>query len=280
MKKSTTVIFTCEYCNSDFLKERSCKAHEPKCKKKTEATAKKEAALSKIRNYIRLNCDDVHSLRDMILDHINKYFPNTGLVFTTFDVRGFTEGSDSYRKNYITIRVDGSWKKPPQRKGNRGDASFTDLFGQWHDVDEAIAGIDTGSGGGGGNNHFGYDLYVLVDQFPKLKAKLETLKSLRSKKAAYDKEQQRLKNVHMDFVKNLCRIDPDRIVLNKEFDEVNAQLVELNKRHSQLQRDLDLNLQAISHKAWEENLDTFTPGEEFQYDSSAYHDCANSLSTT
>ena len=274
MKSETTTVHICETCGKEFLKKSSCARHEPGCKKKFNATEKRRKELQDISDYIRLNCDSIHQLEKMIMAHVDKYYPNTGLSIHTFHVRGFVKKSD-HRRDHIYIRVDGEWKSPPQRDSSF-KASFTDLFNNWPDLDFRIGGFETGSGGSGGGN-FGYGLYLMIDEFPKLKKKLKSFGELAEKKAIYDEEQARLHKIQQEFIGRMCIVNADRIVLGEELRRVDDDMEKLQLRKQQLNKDLKANYDAICTAAWEENEELLTPEEKFRYDQKAYNDCKSSL---
>lgn len=275
MIKETTTVYSCEACGKEFLKSKSCKAHEVRCVKKQEADKKKADERDAICNFIRLNCDSVQKIGNMIVQHVNTHLGGD-LRFTSVSIRGLNNYDN---REYISLRVEGSWKNPPKRnrfKGDSCEAYFGDIFGRWGDVDYPIKGIDTGSGGGG-QNSFGYELKVFIDQFPLLKAKQKKLDKLLHQRKVYIAEEGRLDKVRHDYVANLSVVDPDMITLKSRLCEVIDQIDLLKKEHENLRKAVEQRDKALHEQALKEEPELLRPGKKFQYDEKAYFDCRDSL---
>jgi hypothetical protein len=276
MIESTTTVFTCEACEREFLSKTSCTRHERQCVKRKAAEEERVRKREEISNHIRLTCDDIHQLAGMIEEHVKVHCG--GEVRLTLSAASIRHDYDDKDKPVISMTAEGQWIKLLKRDNHYGEASFSDLFG-WSRYNNipAIAGIETGSGGGRGNNKFSYNLRVALDKFPLLEAKRNFLNALEAGRKRYLAESQRLAGVHKGLVENLARVDADRIELNQELLKVQDILETARVREQQLIKALEYNFTKISRESFEENKDILTPGKEFQYDEESYNNCKRSL---
>jgi hypothetical protein len=147
---------------------------------------------------------------------------------------------------------------------------FTDLFNKcnkknvyFSDILRAIKGVETGTGGEGGNFHYGFRLNVV--DFPKIHQNLSDLKIINSKSILFEAEQNRLKSEYTKFRKPAVLISDIRYqAIKSEWDEIHLQMEELKLRSLVVGKEMEQRSEYIILKDAPPHI---TPAPEFDFDS-------------
>jgi len=146
---------------------------------------------------------------------------------------------------------------------------FIDLFNKcnkknvyFSDILRAIKGVETGTGGEGGNFHYGFRLNIV--DFPKIHQNLSDLKIINSKSILFEAEQNRLKSEYTKFRKPAVLISDIRYQeIKSEWDEIHLQMEELKLRSLVVGKEMEQRSEYILSKDAPKHI---TPAPEFDFD--------------
>ena len=184
----TVQAFACPVCEEIYKTEQAASKCEVACtqaKIDLEEEKQLEAQFFQLRNYVRLNAESVEDICKMSMEISKKLNKSQYIKEMTLHVRYVEHASNSHSS---PIGQPTNWErksdKPtgyPALYGNilftynkGGKLSGSDIFSEWGD--QGIVGINTGTGGSrSGNNTYGYDVTLWLDDFPKIKERIEKL---------------------------------------------------------------------------------------------------------
>jgi hypothetical protein len=140
-------------------------------------------------------------------------------------------------------------------KCNKKNIYFSDIL-------RAIKGVETGTGGEGGNFHYGFRLNVV--DFPKIHQNLSDLKIINSKSILFEAEQNRLKSEYTKFRKPAVLISDIRYqAIKSEWDEIHLQMEELKLRSLVIGKEMEQRSEYILSKDAPKHI---TPAPELDFD--------------
>jgi len=184
----TIQAFACPICEEIYKTEAAASKCEAACtqaKIDLEEERQLETQLEELRNYVRLNAESVKDICKMSMEVSKKLNKSQYIKEMTLRVRYVEHASNSHSS---PIGQPTNWgrksDKPTGYPALYGDILFTynkggklsgsDIFSKWGD--KGIQGINTGGGGSrSGNNTYGYGVTLWLDDFPKIKEKIEKL---------------------------------------------------------------------------------------------------------
>lgn len=179
--------YACPVCEEIYKTEAQAVKCEDSCKQakiEQEEQELLESRMEDLINYVRLNAESVEDICNMSIEISKKLNKNQYIQKMSLRVKYVEHASNSHS---APINNQTNWErkadKPTGYPALYGDISFTynkagklsgsDIFSRWH---KGIVGVNTGSGGArDGKNAYGYDVTLWLDDFPKIKEKIEKL---------------------------------------------------------------------------------------------------------
>lgn len=255
-------VFECPRCKKSSKKE----ADITKCIAKHEAdaiaTAEQSAVDNIVQSYANYMVDNVKSLEpNHVMGLLMTAMYNVGynVIFTRFRYGGYSVGGTEYYSNQARYQASGTITRRPgfdiadevKKKLNKKTLPKASvpyayrLFDKkeahnagFSTICDFVTGVRSGTGGAG-KNDFSYEFNILLNHFPTIKAQIEEVEALKTKKLSYDKRKRELTeeyNKHMLPV--LLHADPtyyfmkeESAVLRAEFD---AAAVKLSAKQKQM----------------------------------------------
>lgn len=273
--------FECSICrklHANILSANSCYVSCNKEQRREDAKTKRSEDWEKKMNQLRLEVGSICELKEAVVTHAKKHF---GAVFEftqfglTFNDVSCGHGAPIGKKTNWSNRdrneptsykgfrghVEGKWLKNGRNKDNDTVDMFSGLF---NDNDSSIVGIHTGTGHGG--KDFGYDFYIFLDDFPKLKAAHEEFLELQNK--SKDLEIQEAKQLEKISAKidKICKADPVYLSHGWSVEDIEKQIADL-----QVERDRHSKAKWAIYHTYEdqvnESKDTSFPiADKYKYD--------------
>jgi len=259
---TSVTCFSCKECKQIYTTSRQASNCEQRHVRKRAAETAAEQKMqreSKIADEVRLTSRNLHEIQTNLIAWVAKYH-KLKISFT----RGFDSLSMRWVSNSHNCPIDGvtNWcnehkDRPTGYYGWQGriEGKITTLDGKKFDkyyFSDILAnrfsndklpycrGINSGSGGGG-NEGFGYDLQLFVDDFPLLKEKFLRVTAQWKLKHAYEIEKNRLQKVFEQGVVDLCNINPNHMEAANRLQQVISEQHSLEMEHHKL----DLKLAQI-----------------------------------
>ena len=224
MKKIT--IHQCEYCSFTGT-SRQVKSHEKECAKVEEARLKQEEDKKLQRDYansLRLNAESVSDFAK----RVEAYIRDT----TQEDIKiSFRVNYGDFCSNTHKCPIGGELNWDRNSKRHLGYPGLTGSIylkkakqsGQYcGDYIENIPGINTDCGGGGYNSE--YSVTLFLDDFPKIKAKVEEVLELEKLKQEHDKVEHTKYDTLCGIINTTIIEDPYVNQLTKELSEITTRL--------------------------------------------------------
>ena len=177
--------YQCSYCEKLHATEAKVKACEKKCAK-TKTTAEQEEAARKARaelkDYVRLNAESVEDICKMSVEISKKLLTDCTLLSMELDV-GYTEYASNSHSS--PIGLPSNWERKDDKPS--GYPALTGVIRMVYDQAPRNSCSDianlyrlcTGSGGYRGDKggyQLGYSVTIWLDDFPKIKEKIEQVK--------------------------------------------------------------------------------------------------------
>ena len=223
MKRIT--INKCDHCGFTGT-TKEVRLHEVTCNDVAIAQKKKEVKIKKMKDYansLRLEAETVKDFAKAVEKYIKDTTGEDFSISITVDYNMFCSGSHSHPINASYIPYDYNMKYP-NYPGLYGDINLIkakksgDYCG---DYIKNIPGLNSGSGGGGYDAH--YQLTLFLEDFPKIKAKVNEAMELELKKQSFTANEIAKENQLQLQIKEVINMDEKICLLNMDIQEFIAQ---------------------------------------------------------
>lgn len=252
--------FECQYCKTLYrtLSEmNSCESACLEALQEEQAQEQLNTIRAELQNYVRLNAESIQDVEKMCIDISKKLFPKNPLKSMELNVK-YThhasnthscplDGVENFRKEKgkptgypaLAGRISFEYVKEP--------SSFASDIFSWG----GIIGINTGSGGSGSGNTYSYDVKLWLDDFPKIKQRVEEAKRNQEDFCKLFSEKSRIKAEEIESDQFVKELDADIQTLRDRIKELQVQLTRTSKLKQERIEVLTAPLQKEVDKMWE-----------------------------
>lgn len=233
-------VYECSFCGCQGTKSE-LKKHEVSCEKRVKADqvrVAKELKEKKIRNDIRLTATSWSNLEQQVNDFAKSKGFKLTVIFS--DLKYDPRLSNSHNS---PVTGTSNWcgqddKKPKHYPGYHGKvtvhyeaekkSSDDFLIGGFNGI--KIPGISTGSGGSRGSSEYSYELYLFIQDFPLIEAKVKKaheLEELQKQYVAQEEKKANDLNVLVDAAVSID-IETNKLIQQKKDLEIQIQQLQYN----------------------------------------------------
>ena len=223
--------FECQYCKTLYrsLSEMDfCESACLEAKQEEQTQEELDAVRAGLQNYVRLNAESIEDIEQMCIDISKNLFPESPLKSMELNVRYKDHASNTHScpldgvKNFrgekgkptgypaLTGRISFEYVKEPSGFGS-------DIF-SWG----GIVGVNTGSGGGGYAYSYGVTLWL--DDFPKLKVRVDECLKNNEDFCKLFREKSRIKAEEIESDQFVKELDTDIQTLQDRIRDLQVQL--------------------------------------------------------
>lgn len=256
--------FECQYCKTlyrDISEMNSCESACLEAKQEEQSQEELNAIRAELQNYVRLNAESIQDVEQMCIDISKKLFPKSPLKSMELNVRYKDhasnthscplDGVENFRKEQgkptgypaLTGRISFEYVKEP--------SSFASDIFSWG----GIIGVNIGSGGGG--YAYSYDVTLWLDDFPKIKQKVEEDQRKQEDFYRFFTQQVKLKADTVDADQFVKEFDIDIKTLQEQIQELRVKLTNIGKLKQERIEVLTAPLQKEVDKMWETTENDF-----------------------
>lgn len=251
--------FECQYCKTLYRNHSEMEFCEAACleaKQEDQAQEDLDAVRSELQNYVRLNAESIQDVETMCIDISKKLFPKSPLKSMELNVRYKDHASNTHSWPLDGVEnFRGEKGKPTGYPALHGRISFeyvkepssfaSDIF-SWG----GIIGVNTGSGGSGGRDTYSYDVTLWLDDFPKIKQKVEEDKRNQEDFYQFFTQQVKLKADTVDADQFVKEFDIDIKALQEQIQELQVKLTNIVKLKQERIEVLTAPLQKEVDEMW------------------------------
>ena len=188
-----------------------------------------------LQNYVRLNAESIEDIEQMCIDVSKKLFPKSPLKNMELNVKYTHHASNTHSCPLDGVenfrKEQGKPKGYPALHGRisfeyvKEPSSFASDIFSWG----GIIGVNTGSGGSGGRNTYSYDVILWLDDFPKIKQKVEEAKRNQEDFYQFFTQQVKLKADTVDADQFVKEFDIDIKALQEQIQELRVKLTNTDR---------------------------------------------------
>jgi hypothetical protein len=187
----SSVTYSCPFCMKPYKSKKSAEKCEASCKVKTQKEKERVESRNSLLNdlYTELTLKSTkEEFKEVLQKHIRKISKCPSFTIKTLNRYRITQGHYTTRL-VLNIHMDFECSKDDVK----GPNDFVS------DKLRYINGIDSGSGGGGGNTYSG-SFYLFLDKFITLKKDYEEYLLIKAEKDEYERQSGICNNKHLEEV--------------------------------------------------------------------------------
>lgn len=257
--------FECQYCKTlyrNFSEMEFCESACLEALQEEQAQEQLNTIRAELQNYVRLNAESIQDIEQMCIAVSKKIFPKSplkrmelNLKYTYHDRNTHScplDGVENFRKEQgkptgypaLTGRSSFEYVKEPSGFGS-------DIF-SWG----GIIGVNIGSGGGS-RNTYSYYVTLWLDDFPKIKEKVDECLKNNEDFCRFFTQQVKLKADTVDADQFIKELDIDIKALQEQTQELRVKLTNIGKLKQERIEVLTAPLQKEVDKMWETTENDF-----------------------
>ncbi len=258
--------FECQYCKTLYRSLSEMDFCEGAClevKQEEQVQEDLDAIRAELQNYVRLNAESIEDIEQMCIDISKKLFPESPLKSMELNVRYKDHASNTHSWPLDGVEnFRGEKGKPTGYPALTGRISFeyvkepsgfgSDIF-SWG----GIIGVNTGSGGSGSRNTYSYDVSLWLDDFPKIKEKVDECLKNNEDFCRFFTQQVKLKADTVDADQFIKELDIDIKALQEQIQELRVKLTNIGKLKQERIEVLTAPLQKEVDKMWKISENNF-----------------------